>query len=232
MGLAAFGAASELIGRFRDRPFKVLIGGYGLTYLALNALLAGLVLAALRFASPPSDTLIALEQLLLAGLGARTLVRTKVVSGPVRNGQAEEIGPGAMFERLLDSISRGADRDRAAERLQLVQKVLHDISWSRARSMFLAELVGAMQDLTDEEKKTIEESVTVIDSQDLEEATRIHLLGYLILDYGGEEFLRELAEALRQKDSEEQERAFGMDEGKVVIHDDFDEPDPETSRLT
>lgn len=72
MGLAAFGAASELIGRFKDRPFKVLISGYGLTYLALNALLAGLVLAALRFASPPDKTLIALR---CAGSRVRTQLR-------------------------------------------------------------------------------------------------------------------------------------------------------------
>ena len=92
--LALSAGVSELIGRFKDEPLEVLRGRPGLVYLLLNAGLGAVVLLGLRFASDPDTTVVALEQVLLAGFGARLLVRTKVVGLP---GSEQDIGPGEVF---------------------------------------------------------------------------------------------------------------------------------------
>jgi hypothetical protein len=193
--LAAAVACSELIGRFRDEPLKVLGGVPGLVYTLLNAGLSAAVLLGLRFASEPQTTTLALEQVFLAGFGARAIARTKVAGY-----QGQEIGPGAVFERLLAALSREADHGRAAERLQRVSTDLSGLEWDNARSFFVAEMVGAMQDLTDEEKGEITANVEFIDSNpEFDDATRLHLLGFLVLDYAGEAFLEQLVGLYRER---------------------------------
>jgi hypothetical protein len=197
--LAVFSAAAELMGRFKDEPLRVLVGRPGLFYLLVNAALAAVVLLALRFASKPNNATLALEQVLLAGFGARILIRTKVVSLRGREG-TEEIGPGMVFEQLLSTISREADRDRAGARLKTVTKHLDGLTYAQARPVFLAEIAGAMQDLTAAEKTSLTESLKTIDGNaDLNDGTRLDLLGFLVLDYAGEGFLAALAALVRTR---------------------------------
>jgi hypothetical protein len=199
VALAVFAACAELIGRFRDAPSRVIGSRPGLLYLTLNALLAAVVLAGLRYADPPRIGLPAIEQVLLAGFGARLILRTKVVGARGKEG-ADDSGPGAVFERLLATISRSADRGRATDRMRLVRESLTGVNWIEIRDFFPAELVGALQDLTEKEKDEIRKAREVIEGHpDLDDLTRVHLLGYLILTYGGEEFLRQLASLYRER---------------------------------
>jgi hypothetical protein len=57
-----------------------------------------------------------------------------------------------------------------------------------------------MQDLNEQENSAIHESLGIMENQPtLDDTTRVHLLGYLILNYGGEDFLRKLAKIYRQR---------------------------------
>jgi hypothetical protein len=198
--LAVFAAAAELIGRFRDEPYRVVFSRPGVVYLLINAALAAVVLGGLRFADPPRTGMSGIEQLLLAGFGARVLLRTKLVRARTKEGVDDESGPGAVFERLLTTISRSADRGRATRRLQLVHKLLAEVEWLKIRDFFPAELGGALQDLTEKEKEEIRKARRFIEAQtELDDFARAHLLGYLILTFGGEEFLKELVTLYQQQ---------------------------------
>lgn len=198
--LAIFAAVSELLGRFKDEPFKVLRSGPSAAYFLLNGAVAALVLLGLRSAAEADTGIGQLEQVLLAGFGARVLVRTKVVGIRTKEGAAQEVGPGAVFDQLLTSISREIDRDRAVERLTTVTELLRGLSRARAHDFFVMEMAGAMQDLTDAEKSDLTANLAQIEaSTDLDEATRLDLLGYLILNYAGEEFLKGLVGLYRQR---------------------------------
>jgi hypothetical protein len=196
-GLAAAASASELIGRFRDEPFQAVSSRPGALYLLVNALLGAIVLAALRLAEPANTGVSALEQVLLAGFGARIILRAKLVKVRGKQG-TEESGPGEAFDRLLATIRRSADRDRAAQRLKLVSSLLAGMDWIKVRDFFPAEMGGAMQALTDDEQETIRKTRETIEAQK-DDLTRIHLLGYLILEFGGKEFLTELAGLYRKR---------------------------------
>lgn len=198
--LALFTAASELMQRFKDEPFKVLWGLPGLAYLTLNGALAAVVLLGLRFASDPTTTTVALEQVFLAGFGARVIVRTKVVGFRTKDGSEQEIGPGALFEQLLSAVSREADRDRAAQRLDTASSQLEGVPWKDARASFIAEMAAAMQDLTDAEIARIAASLKIIsENPELDDATRLDMLGMLIMNYAGEEFLKKLVSLYRKR---------------------------------
>jgi hypothetical protein len=191
--LALFAAAAELIGRFRDEPFQVFLKPAGLAYLLLNGILAAVVLWGLRYAGRPETDVLALEQVLLAGFGARILLRTKLVGIRGRAGTEQDVGPGAFFDKLLSTLSRAADRDLASKRLAETSDLLKGVRWEKAGAFFEAEMAGAMQDLTADEKREIRTAIEVIQGRDdLDNATRVDLLGYLVLEYGGREFLEAL----------------------------------------
>jgi hypothetical protein len=193
--LAVLTAVSELSGRFKDNPLRILVRRASIIYMIINATLAWIVLLLLRLASPHPWPLVALEQALLAGFGARLLARTKVVGVKTKDGAEHEIGPGTVIDQILATLSRSADRDQAEERLTITSALMKDVRLGPAAAMFVAEMAGSMQDLTDVEKQQIQTSIDVIQKRsDLDEATRVDLLGYLVLDYGGEEFLRKLVD--------------------------------------
>ncbi|HEY1331895.1 MAG TPA: hypothetical protein VGH10_10545 [Actinomycetota bacterium] len=198
--LAAVSAASELVGRFKDAPVHVLATLPGLFYLLLNAALAVVVLWLLRIGSLPVSGPSAVEQVILAGFGARIIVRTKVVGYRSKDGTTMDLGPGAVFEKVLATISRAADRNRAADRVDLVRPLLDGVRYADARRFFVNEMAAAMQDLTDEEKQQINKNLDLIDSRtDVDEGTRVDLLAYLVLDYAGPEFLQKLVELYRKR---------------------------------
>lgn len=193
MGLAVLSAISELVGRFRDAPVRVVISWPGVLFLALNAALAGVVLAVLRAGEDPASAQAAGEQVLLAGFGARIITRLKVVGYRARDGTQNDVGPGAVFEKVIEAVSRAADRDRASDRLKNIRPLLDGVKWGTARSFFTLEMAAAMQDLSDEEKTEINRNLELIDSMgDVDEDTRVDLLGYLVLDFAGQAFLESL----------------------------------------
>ena len=178
----------------------MLRGFPGFAYIALNVGLGLIVLWLLRLASHPGTNVAGLQQVFLAGFGARVIVRTKVATWPAGGGKTEDIGPGAFFDRILVAISRAADRDRAEERINLVASELKGVAWSTARPLFVAEMAAAMQDLTPDEKKQISENVNDIDTREgLDDETRLDLLGYLVLDYAGEPFFKKLVVLCKER---------------------------------
>lgn len=193
--LGVLAAAAELVGRFKDAPGSALRSRPGLACLLINGALASLVLLGLRYLDAPDGTFGLVAQLLLAGYVARTLVRLKITGPKGADGTLTETGPGQFFERLLAAIARELDRERASRRLRAVSERLLGVEYLHAFGFFVSELMASMQDLTEEDKRDIGEALRVIDARkDLDDATRVDMLGYLVLDYGGEESLEQLVQ--------------------------------------
>ncbi len=191
--LGVLAAAAELVGRFKDAPGSALRSTPGMACLALNGALAGLVLLGLRYVDAPDGTFGLVAQLLLAGYVTRTLVRMKITGPKGSDGTITETGPGQFSEKLLAAIARELDRERANQRLRNVSERLMGVEYAHAFGFFVSELMASMQDLTEEDKRDIGEALRVIDARkDLDDATRVDMLGYLVLDYAGEEYLEQL----------------------------------------
>ncbi len=191
--LAALAAAAELVGRFKDAPGRAVTCSPGLAYLLLNGTLAGLVVLGLRYGNTPDNQFTIVEQVFLGCFIARVVVRMKITGLKSADGMVTETGPGQFFEKLLVAIECNLDRERANTRLRNVSEQLVGIDYANAFGFFVSELMAAMQDLSDEDKQDIGDALKVIDARtDLDDATRVDMLGFLVYDYGGEDFLERL----------------------------------------
>jgi len=191
--LAVVATAAELVGRFKDAPGRALCTAPALLYMAINGLLAMMIFAGLHYGDPPGNTFAVAEQVLLACFAARVAVRVRVAGLKGADGQISETGPGQFSERLLAAIARQLNREEAVRRLRTVSEALVGMDYQIAFGFFVSELMSAMQDLTDDEKRDIGDALQVIDSRrDLDDDTRIDMLGYLVMDYGGQDFLEQL----------------------------------------
>ena len=191
--LSALAAAAELMGRFKEAPGRAVTCSPGVAFLLLSGLSAGLVLLGLRYLDEPQNTVTLLTQIFLAGFVARTISRTKITGFKGADGTVTETGPGQFFEKLLVAIEADIDRERGNLRLRKVSEQLVGIDYASAFGFFISELMAAMQELSDEDKADIGDALKVIDARrDLDDATRVDMLGFLVLDYGGEALLARL----------------------------------------
>ena len=191
--LAALAAGAELVGRYKDAPGRALRSTPGIAYLSLNGLLAALVLVALRYGNMPQNHFTIAEQVFLSCLVARIVVRTRITGLKSADGVVTETGPGQFFEKMLTAITRQLAREKANLRLRNVSEQLVGVDYGNAFGFFVSELMAAQQDLTDEDKRDIGEALAVIDARkDLDDSTRVDMLGFLVLDYGGQDFLDQL----------------------------------------
>jgi hypothetical protein len=191
--LAVIATAAELVGRFKDAPGRALRTAPAMLYMAINGMLAGMVFVGLHFANPPKNSFTMAEQVLLACFVARVVVRLRVAGLKGADGQISETGPGQFSERLLAAVTRQLNREEAVMRLRAVSEPLVGMDYQIAFGFFVSELMSAMQDLSDDDKRDIGEALQVIDSRkDLDDETRIDMLGYLVMDYGGQDFLDQL----------------------------------------
>jgi hypothetical protein len=191
--MASAAAAAELVGRFRDAPGRALRTVPGLAYIALNGLVAAVMLVALRRGSPPSGHFAILEQVLLACLITRIVARLRITGLKAADGSLTETGPGQFSERMQAAIARDLTREKANMRLRVVSEQMVGMDYEIAYGFIVSEMMSAMQELTDSEKKDVAESLAVIDSRkDLDDDTRLDMLGYLVLDTSGKDFLEQL----------------------------------------
>jgi len=188
--LAAVSSTAELMRKFRDQPFLVLRTLPGALYVLFNAVVGAAALGVLRYLGDPATNFAVLEQVVLAGFGARLVLRMRTVPMRSRGGEEEEAGIGPAVENLLVTLNRAVDRKQATQRLQSVAKRMEGIPFDEAVDFFLAQLGGAMQSLTDEEKQSIAGARADIEA--LHPAARSDLLGYMILEIAGPRFLDQL----------------------------------------
>src|SRR5690242_6003696 len=92
--LAALAAGAELVGRFKEAPGRALRVAPGMAYLLLNGALAALVLIGLRYGNEPQNHFTIYEQVFLACLVARIVVRTRITGLKSADGVVTETGPG------------------------------------------------------------------------------------------------------------------------------------------
>lgn len=191
--MACAAAAAELVGRFRDAPGRALKTVPGFAYVMLNGLVAAVFLVGLRRGSPPESSFAIMEQVLLACLVTRIMARIRITGMKAADGSITETGPGQFTERMIAAIARDLTREKANMRLRVVSEQMVGMDYQIAYGFVVSEMMSAMQELSDAEKKDVAEALSVIDSRkDLDDDTRLDMLGFLVLDTSGEDFLNQL----------------------------------------
>jgi hypothetical protein len=124
-----------------------------------------------------------------AGLGAAAIIRARVLTVRV-NEQDVAIGPGVTVDQFLKALDREIDRRRALDRTATVRDVMEGVDFGLAAPYLTTLVLGSRQNLNAADQQRFKSSVEAI-AESPEGTHRSYALGFLILDYMGERYLRD-----------------------------------------
>jgi hypothetical protein len=185
----------ELLSRYRDEPIKVIATShFAWVYLLLNgflAIFAHLALLDAGFGEGASQ--IGRAGLATAsGLGAAVILRSRVFTARLGDEQVS-IGPGYVVDQLLNIIDAQIDRRRALQRVRIVVDVMKakDFDGSRIHSSTM--ITGSRQNLSLQDQKELASLIREVDDRTIPDQEKAYALGFILLDFMGEEFLKAVA---------------------------------------
>ncbi|NVB41205.1 hypothetical protein G6O69_25425 [Pseudenhygromyxa sp. WMMC2535] len=191
-------ALVELLSRYRDEPFKVIATSqFAWVYLLLNGFLA-VAADAILVSSPYGDHDSAGGRAMLAvmgGLGAAVILRSRVFTAQLGDEQVS-IGPGYVVDQLLSIIDAQIDRRRALQRVKIVVEVMKDKDFEGAKSHASTMITGSRQNLTLQAQQELANQIREISDRKIPDQERCYALGFVLLDFMGEDFLRQVANEL------------------------------------
>jgi hypothetical protein len=201
--IGAVAGATELIGRYRDKPTAAIATVPGAFYIFINTfvsltalwlLLSGQLPSFIAERPGTSETM--LQTVLLAGFGSMAFFRTSIFNLRVRDTEIA-IGPAIVFQILLRSADRACDRGRAGPRAKIVKSLMKGVNFSKAKEQLPLHCLALMQNVSADEGSQINQAIAAIDAAQLSEEVKSYNLGLLLMLCVGEDVLKESVDALR-----------------------------------
>ncbi|MFV8754555.1 hypothetical protein ACNOYE_28745 [Nannocystaceae bacterium ST9] len=191
-------ALVELLSRYRDEPFKVIAQShFAWVYMSLNgclALAAHWVLLTSEWGVDASNIDRA-GLAVSAGLGAAVILRSRVFTAQLGDEQVS-IGPGYVVDQLLTIIDAQIDRRRALQRVQIVIEAMDAKDFEKAKTFASTMITGSRQNLTLQEQKDLAAQIREVQDRRISDQEKSYALGFILLDFMGEEFLDEITRRL------------------------------------
>ncbi len=191
--------AAELASRYRDDPGRSLIQPAALLYILINAGASAGALAVIRVFGwtfgqdgPARDLL----QVLLGGLGAVALFRTKLFAGSER-GAMVNWSPNGLLERLLAISDRQVDRAQAKRRSMIAKKMMPRISFEKAYGLLPAFALSLLEGASKEEQQRLSADIlALVDDKTMDDAAKALLLGVAVMRVTGVHLFVQAVEGL------------------------------------
>jgi hypothetical protein len=199
-----FGVGStEMMARYRDRPFLPMLSFPGLMYIGVNAgagslayYLTGELMNDHLKIGENNAALSPVTHVLIAGFGAMAFFRSGVFMVKLGNDDVA-IGPNLVLQILLQALDRSYDRQRASPRAKVTAQIMSGVSFAVARAELPAICFNLMQNVTQDEQTTLANQVEALFGRnDLGEDTKAMVLGLALLNIVGETTLRTAVLAL------------------------------------
>jgi len=190
-GLGLLIGITDIISRYRDKPYSVLWTLPSLFYLLVNALASALTLLSLRafeWDFGMQGTRASWTQVLVAGFGAMVILRTSIWNVQVGD-ENVSIGLKGFLETLLGSVDRAVDRKRAQQRAESVTKTMKDVDFEKAFRPLPAYCFGLLQNLSAEEQDQFARKVGLLTSSPMDNRVKSLLLGLTLMNLVGEKVL-------------------------------------------
>ena len=196
-----FGAsvgASELVSRYRDEPLRAFGTPFGLMYVLLNGMLGVFALFIIfrypeKFSFPAGQPVPAFLGALLAGFGSLAVMRTRLMVLKSAENKEISIGPDIVIKIFLQMVDQYVDRDRAANRLDIVTVNLGNLKALAARfknfrqvADYLLTSLLAFQNLDEERKKQLQDVFSQYDQQQVPDDIKYLAMGFVFLTLVGE----------------------------------------------
>jgi hypothetical protein len=221
-GVVVLGAAvgfSELVSRYKDRPWKAGKSGPGLLYITVNgaasAAALGLILTYGWKFGAKGDAVVP-TRLLVASFGSMALFRSALFT--VRLGNSDVgVGPSTFLSLILAACDRGVDRERGQDRATMAKELMSDVDFAKAELALPTVALGLMQNLDPADQAALGVQLDKIQQQTkLSDRTKSLLLGLELSTVVGPDVLRKAKETL----GDQIIRATTGDGGAGGEHDD------------
>lgn len=194
----------ELLSRYRDEPIKVIATSqFAWVYLLLNGLMgigAHAVLLDSGFTSidtPTSRASLAVG----SGVSAALILRSRVFTARLGDEQVS-IGPGYIVDQLLGIIDAQIDRRRALQRVSIVVGVMDGKDFDGSRIHAATMITGSRQNLSLQDQKDLANQIREVVDRKIPDQEKSYALGFILLDFMGEEFLQAVASKLPSVEQE------------------------------
>lgn len=191
-------ALVELLSRYRDEPIKVIATSeFAWLYLLLNG---GMALGAHAILLDSDITTIDsnVSRATLAmgsGLSAALVLRARVFTARLGDEQVS-IGPGYIVDQLLNIIDAQIDRRRALQRVSIVVDVMDGKEFDGSRIHASTMILGSRQNLSLQDQKDLANQIREVEVRKISDQEKSYALGFILLDFMGEGFLKAVAEKL------------------------------------
>lgn len=200
----------EILGRYRDAPFRTAARPASFIYMVINAAAAAAALFMIGVFGVTFGLDDKLEQLQwvrvgVAGFGAMLILRSSVFVYPMGDREMS-IGPGIVFQTLLGALDRRVDRKRAEERADAVDKAMEGVSFSKASDSLPTIAIALMQNLPREDSDKIVDQVQSLSGEEgakLTERSKALALGLTLMTFVGEDVLYKAIELIKGEIEEE-----------------------------
>ena len=201
--LGALVGGGELISRYRDAPARALYNVPAFVYIALNVAASLAALAIIRiygwkFGVSGGDAAVRWAQVGIAGTAAMALFRTSLFT--VHAGDRDiGVGPSSFLQIFRDASDRAVDRLRAKARGEKVSQVMTGIAYDKAAQGLPLYCLALMQNVPDEEQVKLSNSLKLLDSDDIDPAIKVRVLGLNLMNVVGPNVLIAAVESLREQ---------------------------------
>lgn len=185
---------TELLSRYRDSPWKALLNFPAGIYVSVNVGASVLALLLIEiFGWTFTDSATSEKELwvrvLVAGVGAMSFFRSSLFTFRVGDKDVP-LGPGLIFQVLLDITDRAVDRARARPRSLAVAKIMSGVSFQKAQLALPTYCFALMQNVTAEEQSTFGKLVTQLSgSTNMTDTVKSLALGLALLNVVGDAVL-------------------------------------------
>jgi hypothetical protein len=198
---------SELVGRYRDDPYRLIgltpAGVYVWINVAAGVLALALVqqfnvLGAPANGTPPPaiDPNLKVKEALLAAFGAIAFFRTSFFTTKVGDKEIG-IGPSALLKAFLESCDRLVNRDQAKERAKIIEDVMKDVDFAKAKSALPSLCLVLFEGLDADEQQALGEQIARLDeNKDMDNAAKGRILGAYLLRKVGPDVVKEAVRTL------------------------------------
>ena len=193
----AIGTA-ELVARYRDDPWDALGSWPARIYIALNgaaSFFAYLLIVSFKWDFGASELQKPWIQAMVAGFGSMAFFRSSLFT--LRVGQTEmAVGPGVLFQILLNATDRGTDRSRAKPRSDIVTKIMQGVSFDAAQAALPNFCFELMQNVPETERLQFRTIVETLAKQPMRDTVKAYNLGLMLLNVVGERVLEAAVTAM------------------------------------
>ena len=173
-------------------------------YVLINGMLGVFALAIIvrypeKFSFPAGQPVPMFLGALLAGFGSLAVMRTRLMVLKGADNKEISVGPDLVIKTLMQMVDQYVDRERAANRLDIVTKNLGNLktlalkfqTFRKVADYLLASLL-AFQNLDEERKKQLKDVFSEYDKQTVPDDIKYLAMGFVFLTLVGENQFQEV----------------------------------------